>query len=431
MGNRVKLLLCLAHNSRGAASLLYFFVKSKIYLSRRMPNLKNSDDEKTLYTADGFAIRWLKKLPEPFVDYTTLVLGSSGSGKTKIVEEILYTCRDEFINYLVIAPETTYTKYYANKFPRRCWKEDLTKEKLIEIWNRQFHVTMVCNIANDMVILEKVFRQVRDREAEAEIKICLSHSNILMDKIDRNDDYDHSKKKDLKNFVQDKKNGAIKKIYVESITRHRGVLLNRELSQDERIAVEFLNVKPKLCIVIDDCTENLPKWQKYFKKNEENIFERIFFRGRHNNITLIIAAHDDLHISTSLRKNLRNCIFTCSKMLIASIERTNSGYSKSERDTLKHISDVVFNDVDTRIKTHKKVCYIREDPSPYQYTIANLYPDFSLANKLMLQLINRMPKKENQIVNNPYIKDIVKSTEIKQKRKIINPLSKTRKYVLQ
>ena len=69
----------------------------------------------------------------PHLHKTTLVFGSSGSGKTTIMEEILYLLKNHIPNYLVICSITT-SQPYLKKLPAMCVKEDFTKELLQAIW---------------------------------------------------------------------------------------------------------------------------------------------------------------------------------------------------------------------------------------------------------------------------------------------------------
>ena len=115
------------------------------------------NDNKAIFTNKGEPIKWFDKSAKSFLDKTTLVFGGSGSGKTTIIEEILYLCKDSIPNYIVVAPKTSDTAY-RGKLPGRCIKEDLTKSKLQKIWQRQYYFTQLYNTANDVNILESLFK---------------------------------------------------------------------------------------------------------------------------------------------------------------------------------------------------------------------------------------------------------------------------------
>lgn len=68
----------------------------------------------------------------------------------------------------------------------------------------------------------------------------------------------------------------------------------------------------------------------------------------------------------------------------------------------------IFGDEEKGVKTHQKMCYIREDPHPFKYLIANLYPDFNLACTPVRTMVAKMPKKEDNLAANPFVKDLFK-----------------------
>jgi Cdc6-like AAA superfamily ATPase len=124
--------------------------------------MMKQDDAKTIYTNDGIPIRWFNKDVDDYLDKTTLIYGGTGSGKTTIIEEILYKVRYMIPAFLVIVPSTS-SHYYTAKLPERCVKEDLTKRKLEQIWQRQSSLTQIYKIANNIKNLARVFEKVADR----------------------------------------------------------------------------------------------------------------------------------------------------------------------------------------------------------------------------------------------------------------------------
>jgi ABC-type glutathione transport system ATPase component len=123
----------------------------------------------TLYTDDNEPIPYLQVDVKNYLDKTTLIFGGSGSGKTTMIEEIMYDARNHIPIYLVIAPITS-SEPYKRKLPHSCIKEDLTKKKIIQIWERQTKITEVYKVANDLNILAQLF----DMCAGYESKILVS-----------------------------------------------------------------------------------------------------------------------------------------------------------------------------------------------------------------------------------------------------------------
>ncbi len=373
-----------------------------------MSNKKNEDD-KTIYT-DGklhIPIRWLNHTVNDYLDKTTLIFGGSGSGKTTMIEEILYMCKDYIPNYLVIAPKTS-DAAYRKKLPDRCIKEDLTKKRLKQIWTRQVNMTQACAIANDYNVLEQLFAKTNDREYELVVKIMNKRADDLIEKIEKSD-IPFADKKSRISLMEELKTKRIKRAYKDAIKKHKNRLKKMpNLTNKEITALEYLYTSPRLMIVIDDCTEKFQGWMKFFKKGvDDNIFEKIFYKGRWNNITLVFAAHDDKPIDAELRKNARVIKYGTGQALIASLNKTGNAFNRMEKKNGEAISAKIYGDDNDGIKTYKKVCYLREDPYPWRYTIANTYDDFKLGSDSLHSLIKKMPKTEEKLESNPFVKSII------------------------
>lgn len=362
-------------------------------------------EKKIIRTSKGDPIQWLSKETNNHLDKTTLIFGGSGSGKTTIIEEILYLIKDHISNFLVIAPQTS-DSAYRRKLPSRCIKEDLTKNKLKQIWDRQYNVTQIYNTANDVNILESLFKKSPDRQSHVMIEAIKKKAAEVINKIENNDNLDFGKKRSQKISVEELQIKRIKATYKAAIRKNKSSLEKMQLQPHEKIALEYLDIDPRFCLIIDDCSEKFQTWMKYFKKGEVNPFDSIFYKGRHNYITLIFASHDDKIVPTELRKNARVTIYTNSQALVASINKTGNGFtSKDKKDAMDYASRV-FGEERDGIKTHQKLCYIREEAPPFRYTIANLYPDFKLGGLALWNIVSKMPKKEDNLSSNPFAKDM-------------------------
>lgn len=361
-------------------------------------------DDKTIYTSNGIAIPWFERESNIFLDYTTFIFGGTGSGKTTIIEEILWYIKNECPFYLFICPVTS-MKAYKNKIHPRCMKEDLSKELLIRIWERQFHLTQIYETANNFDTMMSVFNKRPSRESKVMMLAIEKSASEHMSRVQKSN-MEFSYKKAQITKIEEMLLKGKTKILKDFIKKHKETLLTLDLSRQENIAVEFVSLNPKMCLIIDDCTEKLEGWMKYFKKGEENILERILFRGRHNNITLIIAAHDDKFIPTQLRKNARVTYFTQSSALQASLNKSGSGYSGKIKKKIELMGDTIFNDEKEKIRTYRTFVMIKNDTKPERYTIANVYPELKLGSDKLYELANKLPKKSDALDDNPYLEQL-------------------------
>lgn len=362
----------------------------------------NEMSDKTIYTRSKDPVPWVDRTTEMFLDMTTFIFGGSKSGKTTIIEEILYLTREHCPNYIIICPETSVTAY-QKKLPSRCIKEDLDKKTMQEIWKRQNWLTQIYNIANDMDTLKSLFRKAPDRETYALITAMEYAATRQIKLIREMTELNHAQRKAQISDVEKILNKKTKDLIKKFIKENKEKLLELKLTRKEKAAVDYHDLNPKLCLIIDDCTEKLPTWLKYFKKSEENVLQSILFRGRHNNITMIVAAHDDKFLTTELRKNAHVTIFTQMSALQASLNKDGTGYGKKEKKRAEEIGEAVFDEEDATIKTYRVLVLLKNVTHPFRYTIADLHSEFIIGGKCLYDMVELMPKQRDTLEENPYI----------------------------
>ena len=357
-------------------------------------------DERTIKTQDGTEIKWLPKNKDYFLDKVTLIIGGTGSGKTTIIQEILYLIKDDVPITLVVANEIS-VKAYVDKVPIRCISKDITKTKLTNIWKRQSHLTQCYEVANNMQNIENLFNKIPSQSEKMHI-LALQQSFMRHKKIIESDtSLSFSDRKSQAATLNELYSNKLKESYKSAIRKNYLKLQELDLTTIERNTLEYLDVNPRLVIILDDVSDKFKCWMNMYGKNDTNIFKSIFFQGRHNYITVLFAVHADSVVVPELRNNSRVTIFTSSSTAMTAFSRTGA-YSTNERKLINSIAPYIY-DCDSGRKSYQKLCYIREDPYPIRYTIANLYPDFKLGCQPLMDLINRMPKKKDNLEDNPYI----------------------------
>ena len=295
-------------------------------------------DDKTIYTTEGDPIPWFPKDVNNHLDKTTLIFGGTGSGKTTVIEEILYLLKDYVPNFMVMAPRTS-DAAYRRKLPSRCIKEDFTKERLQQLWNRQYYATQLYNTANDINILESLFKVAPDREGIVMLEAIKRKALDMIKVIEMSPNLDFGQKKAQKTAIEELQIKKIKIIYRDAVRKNKHIIeRNPDLTTQQKIALDYLDFNPRLCLIIDDCSEKFQVWMKFFKKNEVNPFESIFYKNRWNYLTLVFAAHDDKLVNTELRKNSRVTIYTNSQALVTSINRAGNGFTPKEKKEQKEIT---------------------------------------------------------------------------------------------
>jgi hypothetical protein len=352
------------------------------------------DEDKSIFTAEGDKIKFADKSPSLMIDKPILVFGAPNTGKTTVVEELIILTKDYIPNHIIIAPITSQDPY-TEKFPRMCIKEDMTKKLFVNIWKRQENITKIYNMANNIEILGALFKKINNPRAQA----LVGRANMLaenhINSVNNNTGFDFGQKKSQIDAIKDKRKKEIIKIYKSTIRACGSELNVDELDPDAVIALKYMDINPKLMIVVDDCTEKLVKWMKMFK-GEDNIFHNVFFRGRHNHISMIIISHNDRFIPPELRNAASRIIYTDPQTFKISLERTTNGFSKEDRKLGLRCAKKIFANL-PGVKNFQKLCYIKSDfESPFQYTIAEIYPAFSLISGPLKVLSDHLEAKDRE-----------------------------------
>ena len=363
--------------------------------------------EKDIFTEIGDRIKWYEKTPYNFIDRTTLIFGGSNTGKTTLVEEILYMVKEFIPNYIVIVPENS-SETYKRKFPPQCIKEDLTKELFAKIWKRQEWAQQIYKVANDPSVLRSLFEKINNYKARKIIEELERRANIQKQHIEFHKGLDYGQKKMQMCNIDTQKNKQIIQIYKTTIRVFRYKINENNLNNRELTAFKFLDFNPRLMLIVDDCTDKMERWMKMYKKTEDNVFQNVFFRGRHNAISMIIIAHNDKVLDTTIRNGATITMFSEYKAVMNYIGRKGNSLSKEENNQLLRIASKIYSPLKNGADNHQKLVYVRSDNAfPFQYTIADIYPDFRIGCSALYKFINKVKKEDDRsLEENPFLKGI-------------------------
>lgn len=361
--------------------------------------------QKDIQTTAGIVYA-MEKTPSFYVNASTIIYGPSNSGKTKIIDEIMFLCKDLIPNFLVICNQNS-QKNYNGKVPALCIKNDLTKENLINIWERQAELKGCCNTADKLTVLRKVYDRCRSISTDSRLHTFEKEYNQHVAKIKNDSSLNIESQQNQLNKLKEFYEDGVRKMYKQQISSNLSVLYSmfNELTLEERVCLTFYDTNPKLMLVFDDVTEMFKKWMGYFKK-EANPFHSIFFQGRHNDISIVIAAHDNKFILPELRKNARNAFFTHMAPLNVSL-RDSPAQERKQIQTMAMAVFDVENEEKTGIKKFQKYCYIREDTRPHRYTVATLYGDFTVGCKQLWDLSKKLENKKHDLSKNRFVNDLM------------------------
>jgi hypothetical protein len=138
-------------------------------------------DDRSLHLSDRSKLRWLPKKYQHYLNRTTIVYGRTNSGKSTIIEEIMYLCKDHIPTVFVVAPTNTSNNAYTDKIPHQFIRKELNVDWLDKLLTRQKNSAGVYINANRIEVLKSLFNKVSDdtsRVLELSI-INKAHSSIM------------------------------------------------------------------------------------------------------------------------------------------------------------------------------------------------------------------------------------------------------------
>ena len=327
---------------------------------------------------DGTKLQWLEKDHTYFLKKMTLLYGGSDTGKSTIIDEIMWLLKPFIPVCFVISPTNSANQAYTGKVPRRMIKDGRNLTKLVE-WLERFMarqkntVQMYMN-SNDLKNLKALFNKVADTQAVVLEKSVIRKADDSLIFIDNSKDLNFAQKKTQKSAIKLERDKMLRKVYKTSIRFHK-VKLERDnsLTKSERAALTFLDLNPHVLLVLDDFAS---KFKKLYKLT--TAIKEIFYEGRQYFITTIITTQDDKEIDSELRKNSMVNIFTTAQIALATFERSSNSYPKHVKSRAKLAIETVFKQNANEDPHFQKLIYIQKLPDPFRYTIADLYDDYRM-----------------------------------------------------
>ena len=362
-------------------------------------NIYMSED-RSLLLDDRTKIKWFNKSHKYYLNRTTIIYGRTNSGKSTLIDEIMFLCKDYVPTIFVIAPTNSSNNAYTDKIPSQFIFKDIDVEWLDKLLTRQKNSAGVYRNANKIDILKSLFNKISDETSQAlEISIIKKADSSIQ--LIENSNMEFASKKQQKVQIIEERDNMLKKLYKTNI-RFQKVTLETDdsLSKIEKSALSFLDFNPNVMLILDDCAS---KFKKLYKKS--TAIKEIFYEGRHYFFTTIISSQDDKEIDSELRKNTTISIFTTSQAATSNFERASNGYAKHERLYSKKCIEAIFRQDDNDIKNYRKLVYIQNESDPFRYTIANMYDNFRMGSLPMWEYSEKIKQKNDGLQRNNILFD--------------------------
>lgn len=323
-----------------------------------------------LYSDEGTLIPELKLTSRTVVNRTLALYGPSKSGKTVITKHVLDLIRPEVEQVLLVSPTEPSNQSFKNYISRPLIHYGMTAPDpknphkriggaagamafLEGVWQRQEMLTQIYKRANEHKTLKKLFGRLSQKGKSA----CLadiagaekirSKAEERLKKKFRNDASRLAEEQEKVTTSFETMKGQIYKKYV---WKEIGHVWKQPLSEDERWAVAYIELNPRMVLIFDDCAAEL---KPLFNKP---IFRKLFYQNRHNFLTVIFTLQDDTDLPTNLRKNAFISIFCNEVVCKSNFERATNKYPKATQKHVQEIAPVIYK------SRFRKLAYVRDDP---------------------------------------------------------------------
>jgi hypothetical protein len=331
-------------------------------------------DNKCLLLEDGTKLKYLQKKYNYFLNQTILIYGVRNSGKTTLIDEIMYLCRNHIVFPFVIS-QTTETGAFAGKVPINCIKNDITKEWIEQFLIKQRGRAKIYNEVNKLKNLKSLFDKIKSDHCSNLERTINDGAERCIDNIKNNPKLNFPKKKERINAAEKIRTEKLFELYRNNIRSHRLQLekISSTLNKIEKLCLVYLDFKPHVMMIFDDCASDIKKWC-----SESTTIQKIFYNGRHYYITMIITTQDDKKVDPGLRKNSTVSIFTDQQTANGNIERGANNYTKYQKKRAELCIKEIFRDTGMG-ENHKKLVYLQTNSEdPFFYALADTYDDFTI-----------------------------------------------------
>jgi len=342
-------------------------------------------------TYEGGKIYFMEKNPEIYEGKIILLYGETDSGKSTILFEILYLLKDKMAIPLVFCP-TNYTDSDFDKMvPPECIFNNVDIKKLEDIWIAQEDRTKKYKIANDLGVLKSLFDRVASQCDKNKGDQIIFYAKRHINDLERNHGLSRGIVKSEKLHIEKRRKNSLIRLFKEHIKSNKTNLMNMDLDEEERIAINFLDMNPRIVLIFDDCMSTAKLWGK------SEVVKKLFYTGRKYFITQIYTLQDDHGIPPDLRKNSMISIFTSSNSANTYFGTPSNGITARDKKNAHKIIDAIFRERRGSPPHFQKLVYISNKVDKFSCIIADEYDDFQIGSIYMRRYTDKLPKKDGYL----------------------------------
>jgi len=335
--------------------------------------------------------------PSLFMRKSTVLYGTSGSGKTYLIRDIMFLLRNRFARVWVFCPTNAQNNMYTGFVPNALIFDYPSIEIIRDIYEFQKVARGIYETANKVETLRSLFMKIPgNQKAILYERELLKLQEVAMRKM--RDQYSS----DVKREEMAEK---IREIMTEKLRQHYKLLIGMkadklaamELSEEERYTLKYLYFSPDSLVIFDDAMMEVDQIIKKGKKdvNGDPVIQNFFFKGRHLFISTIYAMQSDKMFDPDLRKNTFTSIFTSSDEAMGYFGKASNGISIDERRDASACIEEIFSEKNK--PKHMKFVYLKDSPHKYQYVIAAPHTKFPMCGESVRRFCERIEERSKSI----------------------------------
>jgi hypothetical protein len=325
----------------------------------------------------------------------TAFYGETGTGKSVLIRQALYTLRHRRALIVVISPTARSNGIYDGIVENLLIHPSPTEELLERIYKRQTEVSEIYLVVNKLENLKMVFDLCRDMQAQNKEQYIIKSSDQAFQSARM---ITHVKQRDdeMKKITSIKLEKLIE-LY-KSVIAANGENLIRitQVSEPQRLiiykVVKYLFLNPELILILDDCAAEFKKLAK------TEVMKKMFYQGRNENMTTMISFQSPNDLPNELRRNAHNSFFTTAESAQYYFNTSTNGKTKQAKTKWEKIINKVF--YDATYSEYHKIGFIRGVADPFRVVLAKVHDKFEAydpAVKKFLSSIKLKVKTHEQV----------------------------------
>lgn len=318
----------------------------------------------------------------------TIMYGQTKSGKTTMMLHICHVLRDYIDVAFVITKSDHSNGAYSNP-----WKQgvplvqkpfimtDISEAWFSQFVTRQEERTKLYNKVNDSAILDSIMRKMGLHRQLADIKSIDTGKAKIVAAL--RSQYEENELADKLLTLDIEFDKLRRESYKEHIKRNIKMVPRLRLTDDESLAIHYIDMNPRALLIFDDCSDLV----KILTATER--FRDVATRLRHINITLIIAIHAFVFIDQKIRDQAHNVFLLQDRMF-------NMYYSRQENKPAdkesRLFNNYVYANTFVRDKPYQKLWLIPNEMRVGRVTANLIKTPFTMGSQYIQLYANKISK---------------------------------------